>query len=94
MQLPIRIPYDLLLTKWSSILNPLIANPLNDVSILKNVILASGNNKIPHLLDRPQQGWFILDINSAITLYRSQPLNSQFLYLTASGAATVSLGVF
>lgn len=94
MQLPIKIPFDLMLTKWSSILNPLIANKLNDVSILKGISLIVGETKIPHLLDRHQQGWFILDVNAAATIYRSKPLESSFLYLTSNAVATVNIGVF
>ena len=94
MQLPIKIPFDLMLTKWSSILNPLIANPLNQISILKNINLASGNNQIPHLLGRMQQGWFLTDINAAATVYRYSPFNGDFLYLNASAPAVVNIGVF
>lgn len=94
MQLPTQIPYELMLTKWPSILNPLLANPLNGISILEGIVLASGNNAIPHLLARKQQGWFVTDINAAVTLFRYQPFNDRFLYITASGAATVNLGVF
>lgn len=94
MQLPIKIPYDLMLTKWSSILNPLIGNQFNRISLLKNVALIVGETKIPHLLGRPQKGWFIVDINAAANIYRSEPLESNFLYLTSDAVATVSLGVF
>lgn len=94
VNLPIQIPYDLLLTKWSSILNPLIANNLNNVSILENVSLIVGETKIPHLLGRMQRGWFITDINASATVYRSKVLNSSFLYLTSSAIAVVNLGVF
>lgn len=94
MQLPIKIPFDLMLTKWSSILNPLLANRLNSVSILKKVVLAIGENKIPHLLDREQQGWWITDVNAIATIYRSKPLESSFLYLTSSAVVTINLGVF
>lgn len=81
-------------TKWKSVIDPLLANPLNNASILENIVLVSGNNAIPHLLGRMQQGWFITDLNAAVTIFRYQPLNARFLYLTVSGAATVSLGVF
>lgn len=83
-----------MLTKWSSILNPLLANPINQVSILKNVVLAIGNNTVPHLLGQMQRGWFITDINAASSIYRYSPLNEQFLYLNSSAAVTVSIGVF
>lgn len=94
MQLPIKIPFELMLTKWSSILNPFLANPMNQTSILKNVSLAASETKIAHLLGRPQRGWFIVDVDGAATIYRSQPFNSQFLYLTSNAAVTVNIGVF
>lgn len=94
MQLPIKLPFELMLTKWSSILNPLLSNKLNNVSVLKGVVLAIGENKIPHLLGRDQQGWYVTDINAVATLYRSKPLEASFLYLTSSAVATINLGVF
>lgn len=94
MQLPIKIPYDLMLTRWSSILNPLLANPLSGVSILPDVVLSTGNNKIPHLLGRMQQGWFLTDIDAASTIYRYLPFSTNFLYLNASAPVTVNIGVF
>lgn len=94
MQLPLKIPYDLMLTKWSSILNPLLSNPINQVSILRDVALTTGETKIPHLLGRPQRGWFIVDIDAGVTIYRSKPLESLFLYLTSSADANVNIGVF
>lgn len=94
MNLPLKIPYDLMLTKWSGILNPIIGSPINQVSILKEISLTAGEVKIPHLLGRMQRGWFIVDIDAAATVYRSQPLESLFLYLTSDAAATVNIGVF
>lgn len=75
-------------------LDPVLKNPLNDVSILKNVSLVVGENKIPHLLGEVQRGWFIVDINAAAVVYRSAPFNGSYLYLTSDAIATVSLGVF
>lgn len=83
-----------MLTRWSSTLNPLLANPLNGVSILKNIALIVGETKIPHLLDEMQQGWFVTDVNGAATIYRSKPLNSSFLYLTSNAVVTINLGVY
>lgn len=94
MELPTKIPYDLMLTRWASIINPVLSNPATNPSILKDVVLASGSNVIPHKLAQIPQGWFIVDINANVTIYRSAPSTINFLYLTASGAATVSIGVF
>lgn len=94
MQLPLQQSLELLQTRWKSILDPVIKNPLNGVSILKNVSLRIGETKIPHLLSEKQQGWFIVDVNGAANIYRSKPLESAYLYLTSDAAVVVSLGVF
>lgn len=94
MQLPTRLTFSQLLTRWSSILNPIIANPITNMTILNNVSLIIGDNQIPHLLQRLQQGWVILDINAASSIYRSQPFNSNYLILNSSAVTTINLGVF
>lgn len=98
MQLPLLQTADQTLsqmqTRWKSILDVPLANPFNNISLLSNVVLKSGNNQIAHLLGRLQMGWFITDINGAATIYRYQPLTSTYLYLNSSAAVTISLGVF
>lgn len=79
---------------WASILNPVIANPLNNASILKDVQLVVGSNILNHKLGRQMTGWFITDIQGASTLYRSAPFNSLTLTLTSSAIVTCSIGVF
>lgn len=81
-------------TQWASQIDPMIANPANKMSILKNIVLASGNNVINHLLGRTQQGWIITDIQGAATVYRSAPFNALTLTLNSSAPVTVSVGVF
>ena len=81
-------------TQWSAQLNPLLANPTNNVSLLKNVALINGNTVVNHKLGQTMQGWFIVDINGAATIYRSAPLNDKTLTLNSSAAVTVTLGVF
>lgn len=94
MQLPINLTDSLQQTRWKSILDPLLANPLNNISILEDVSLVTGANTINHLLGRMMQGWLILDINGAATIYRSEPMNDITLTLTSSANVTVNLGVF
>ena len=89
-----KLPLELMQTKWSSELNPVLANPMTNMSILKNVVLKAGVNVIPHLLQQVQQGWIITDINAAVTIYRSAAFNNISLSLTVSGPVTVSIGVF
>jgi hypothetical protein len=94
MQLPILSNLMQLATQWRAILNPVIANPLNNVSILQDIQLKNGVTTINHLLGQQQQGWFLVDIQGAATIYRSAPFNSTTLTLTSNAAVTVSIGVF
>lgn len=94
MQLPLLSNFAQLATRWKSLLDPLLANPLNDVSVIYNVSLINGATTINHLLGQKMTGWYIVDINGAATIYRSQPLNDKTLTLTSNAAVTVSIGVF
>lgn len=80
--------------RWSSQINPFLANPLNSVLVLKNVVLSTGDNVINHLLSRNQQGWFLADIQGSATIYRSAPFNDLTLTLNSSAGVTVNIGVF
>lgn len=93
-QLSTSLPYDQMLTKWSSVLNPMIANPLNNASILTNVNLKNGVTVINHRLGQTMQGWFLIDIQGPATIYRSAPFNDKTLSLTSDAEVTVSIGVF
>lgn len=84
----------LMQTKWSSQINPVLANAVVNGQMLKSVQLASGANTINHKLDRQMQGWFITDVNAAATIYRSQPFNTKTLTLTSSAPAVVDIWVF
>jgi hypothetical protein len=94
MQLPQSLPWDLASFKWSSILNPLLANPLNQVIIVKNVFLKNGSTTFNHGLGRTPQGWFLVDINGSANVYRGASFNELTLTLISSAAVTASIGVF
>jgi hypothetical protein len=98
MQLPKIVNNDstlqLMQTKWASILNPLLAQPLSSSSILNSVSLVTGNNTINHLLGRTQQGWILCDQTASASIYRSAPFNSITLTLNASAPCIVDLLVF
>jgi hypothetical protein len=94
MQLPLQTTFSLLQTRWKSILDPVLANPMTNMSILKNVALGVGNNQISHLLGQTQQGWIITDIQGVSTIYRNKPFNGVYLYLNSSASVIVSIGVF
>lgn len=89
-----KLSWELANPKWAAELNPVLANPMTNMAILKNVVLASGNNTIPHLLQQNQQGWVILDIQGAATIYRNGAFNDTYLYLHSSAGVTCNIGVF
>lgn len=87
----------LLQNNWSSQIDPVLTQPLNDSILLKNVSLASGTNQINHKLGRKLQGWFIVRQRSAGSVFDTQDSNQHpelTLLLTASAAIVVDLLVF
>lgn len=86
----------LLQTDWISKLNPLLANPSNNRSILSNIALTTGSNTINHLLGHTLQGWNIIRRNGPATIYDTQASNPRpelTLVLVASAPVTVSIEV-
>lgn len=94
MQLPTKLPFDLMITKWASILNPLLGNLLTQGILLPNITLVIGNNVINHRLGRKQLGWYIVDVNAASSIYRSADLNDLTLTLNSSADCIVSIWAF
>lgn len=83
--------------QWSSQLNPILRNALNQGLLLQNVQLVSGANVINHKLGRNLVGWFITRQRSAATLYDTQDVNqisNLTLNLTSSATVNVDLYVF
>ena len=62
MQLPTKLTIDLMQTKWKSILDPVIANPLMSGHLIKNVLLPTGGVSVSvnHKLGRKLIGWIIV----------------------------------
>lgn len=86
--------FQLLQSSWGSILNTLLKNPSLDNVLLKGISLGVGATVINHKLGRIPQGWRIVDIDGAATVYRSAAFNNLTLTLTSDAAVTVSLEVF
>lgn len=84
----------LMQTRWASQLNPLLANPANNASILKGISLTIGSNVINHKLGHILQGWQIVDIDGVANIYRSAAKNDLTLTLTSDADVTVDLVVF
>jgi hypothetical protein len=81
-------------TKWKAELDPVLSNPILNGTLLESVSLANGVTVVNHRLGRRPRGWFIVDINAAATVYRSQPLTEKTITLTSDAAATCKLWVF
>lgn len=83
--------------QWSSQLNPILRNALNQGLLLQNVQLVNGANVINHKLGRNLVGWFITRQRSAATLYDTQDTNQMpnlTLNLTSSAMVSVDIYVF
>lgn len=63
-------------TRWASIINPLLTNPLVNGIILKSVSLTIGSNQINHLLGRKLQGWCLTRKRASADIYDTQDSNS------------------
>ncbi len=88
---------NLLQTGWSKILNPFIDRLQNKTNILKSVALASGDTVINHKLGYPLNGWRLVRVRAAATIYDKQDTNrtpETTLVLNSSAAVTVDLEVF
>lgn len=82
---------------WSTALNPLLANPLLNGQLLEPFSLITGNNVISHKLGRKLQGWIVVGLSAATTLYDLQSTNNVpelTLTLNSSNSAVVTLYVF
>lgn len=90
----VNTPFQLMQTKWSAILNPVLSNPMTDPGLLTNITLASGDNVINHKLGKTPVGWIIVDINAVASIYRSASFNNLTLTLNASAPCTVNIAVF
>ena len=87
--------FQLYQTQLQKTLQPLTSNPMNYGNILTGIALAAGQTSVSHKLNRAYQGWIIVDINGASSVYSSTSSDpTKFLVLNSSAAVTVSLLVF
>jgi hypothetical protein len=95
MQLPLNLSTSQMQTRWKSILDPVLANPLLQGRLISNISLVPGDNVINHKLGRAQIGWIVTDNNEGdIDLYRDAPFNDLTLTLNCDTPAIISLWVF
>ncbi len=84
-------------TRWASILQPLLTNPMLEGAVLKQVQLTSGSNVINHKLGRKLQGWIITRQRGPANVYDTQDANAMpqlTLQLESSASVSVDLYVF
>jgi hypothetical protein len=81
-------------SKWKAQIDPVLANPIANMQVLKNIALKNGTTVINHKLGDTMQGWVILDINGAASIYRNAPMNKLTLSLASNAAVTITLGVY
>lgn len=92
-----KLEWELANPKWAATLNPVLANPLINGSILSGIKLKTGFNLVNHLLGRKLQGYIVVLKDANVDIYDSQAVNPYpdlTVVLNASGAATISLYVF
>lgn len=83
----------LLSTKWKSLLDPLLANPiLNGIPL--SATLINGSTTIYHGLGRTPVGWIILNVNAPATIYNPNPFTATTFTLVSNIACNVYLWVF
>jgi hypothetical protein len=85
----------LMQTAWASKLNPVVNQPQSSGVLLKQVSLVAGDNTIDHRLGRNLQGWQIVRIRAAATIYDKQDANQlQSLTLVLNSSAPVVVDIF
>ncbi len=97
MALPIKLPLDLMQTKWSAELNPVLANPITSGNLLQGIAIVTGKNVINHGLGAKLQGYIIVLNSAAVTFHDTQstnPMTNLTLDLIASGPTTISIYCF
>jgi len=75
----------------------LLKNPMSKGSFLKNIVLTTGSNVVPHGLGRALQGWMSTRVRASATFYDTQDTNpnpDKTLVLVSSANVTVDLFVF
>lgn len=96
-RLPQKQTWDMAQTTWANAINPVLASPIVQGLLIKDVELINGVTVVNHKLSRKLVGWLIVGINAAATVYDNQANNQTpqlTLSLTSNATATCSLWVF
>lgn len=80
-------------TNVAQVLVPISRIEFMDGTILKNVVLTTGTNRIPHNLKRELNGWWLTRQYGAAAVYETSSSNLT-LDLNSSADVTVDIQVF
>lgn len=95
MQLSTNLPFAQMITRWASILNPLISIPiLSGIQIDDIVMTANTPITINHKLGRLPQGWFVVDNSASAAIWRTQVFNTSTISLEATANTTISIWIY
>lgn len=84
----------LMQTKWSSVLNPVLRNPLLYGVQLTDIPLVSGNNIINTTLGRKYQGYLITGMRTGFAQVYEVTSNNPTLNLTLNSNATSTIDLY
>lgn len=96
-KLPQKLPLDQMQANWASAINPILASPIVNGLQLNNIPLITGTTVVNHRLGRKLQGWLLVGIDGAATIYDNQATNQMTdltLSLTSDADVIVSLWVY
>lgn len=90
-----KLPWDLAQTKWASTINPILALPILNGNLIKDINLTmSIPQSVNHLLGRMPQGWFLTDNTANAVIHRSADFTQYSITLTSNADTTISIWVF
>lgn len=86
--------FTLMQTGWASQLNPVIANPLVNGVLQKNIKLVVGTNSINHMLGRNLQGYLITGMHNVYTQIFDTVSNTPSLTLNLNSSVAVTIDIY
>ncbi len=94
VKLPQKLNLDQLLTKWASIINPVITNPICNGIQLTDVTLSVGTNTINHKLGRKPNGYIITGMHKVYSQIYDSPSTMPTLNLILNSSAATSVDLY
>ncbi len=86
--------FTLLQTAWASQLNPLLANPVLQGVLQKNVVLNPGLNVINHKLGRNLQGYLITGMHNLYSQIFDTTSTTPNLTLNLNSSVSTSIDIY